>query len=245
MPTRTRTPLPTPPGAQRWRCFLLLLSYWGVATSPGPSQLTLLPLSDLWATPVLSETKPKDPRGPGTQTQSSSHVLEGHLCCEHDGPAEGRTDGQHLTGAACGFRTRVSFTRGLEVGRGQVHPRARPALTAQQPLLCNQHPGEGKGLLIVALEPLVHHLQTGPTRKALEGPGPFRGGGVATAVPATSQVHQGQDPHRNVARPHICDWILRAKTLELSTSPGPTRSAPGIETVCQPPPHGSVPTGPP
>lgn len=37
--------------------------------------------------------------------------------------------------------------------------RVRHPLTTQQPLLSDQHAGEGKGLLIVALEPLVHHLQ--------------------------------------------------------------------------------------
>lgn len=37
--------------------------------------------------------------------------------------------------------------------------RAWRPLTTQQPLLSDQHAGESKGLLVVALEPLVHHLQ--------------------------------------------------------------------------------------
>ena len=42
---------------------------------------------------------------------------------------------------------------------GSWQGRAWHPLTTQQPLLSNQHAGEGKGLLVVALEPLIHYLR--------------------------------------------------------------------------------------
>lgn len=43
--------------------------------------------------------------------------------------------------------------------------RIPPALTTQQPLLADHHPGQGKGLLIIALVPLVHCLGRGRRQK--------------------------------------------------------------------------------
>lgn len=47
-----------------------------------------------------------------------------------------------------------------EGGRHRV-----PALTTQQPLLADHHPCQGKGLLIIALVPLVHGLERGRRQK--------------------------------------------------------------------------------
>ena len=102
-----------------------------------------------------------------------------------------------------------------------VHPGACAQLTAQQTLLRNQHAGEGEGLLVVALEPLVHHLQTGPTPKALEGSRPGEVGARPTAVGPTSQMPlvQGAVTSTDAAWPHVRDGILTCKNLALSPSP--------------------------
>lgn len=73
-------------------------------------------------------------------------------------------------------------------------PSACPPLTAQQSLLCNQHAGKGKGLLIVALEPLVHHLRAGPDCRLQEALGQVCGwGGGPTAVFTTSRMPSIQE----------------------------------------------------
>lgn len=38
------------------------------------------------------------------------------------------------------------------------HPQGPQPLTTQQSFLCDEHAGKGEGLLIIALEPLIHHL---------------------------------------------------------------------------------------
>lgn len=101
------------------------------------------------------------------------------------------------------------------------HPAAAP-LTTQQPLLRDQHAGEGEGLLVVALEPLVHHLQAGPRPPALGGARAVHGGGRG-AHSCVGNFRQPQSrwlrPSTDIAWPLLWGLRLMSTDLELSTSP--------------------------
>lgn len=73
---------------------------------------------------------------------------------------------------------------------GSQQGRARCPLTAQQPLLSDQHAGEGEGLLVIALEPLVHHLREaeGSSQHSAVGWGGGGGRGAHMAQFAVSQT---------------------------------------------------------
>lgn len=107
--------------------------------------------------------------------------------------------------------------RKLAEGKGpHLSSAACPPLTTQQSFLRDQHAGEGKGLLVIALEPLVHHLQAGP-RPTGSGRGlGKRGGGAGAhspfAAPQTTLANrQGPAPHLGSHSP--------STNLELSNFP--------------------------
>lgn len=125
-------------------------------------------------------------------------------------------------------------------------PPPRPPLTAQQSLLRNQHAGKGKGLLVVALEPLVHHLRAGPDCRLRGSLGRgCRWGGGPPAVLTTSWLPSVRElrPLTGTARALLRGLRLASPNLEPPTSPWSNTRACGYSTACRLPWPGRVSSG--
>lgn len=139
---------------------------------------------------------------------------------------------------------------GLGAGEGWpwLSPTPRPGprpLTTQQSFLRDQHAGEGKGLLVVALEPLVHHLWPdrlcvsagwGPPTSSLGGRGPQRtqhsGLQACSSLPSCSNTLPNWSPASPGARRAWNPSFTSPHRLAASAAPpepGAVEAGPGRE----------------